>query len=244
MLLLWATFFLLLACGEAGLGPDSSQESSDEVDPAGHDELELALVAEMNRVRTDPQQYIEVVRAYRAEYSADGSSVTPAYMVEEFGVSGLNRRDGFAKVDALISYLGAQSPREPLTPQEDLRKAADLYARYLSAVTPRGASGGLQGPLTHNGDGRYAYDRVREYNQDFTRVHENLARGFFSHQARYARYLILSWLVEDGYDGTGHRDNIMHPELRHVGIRQLDSENDTPPYFRSSQNFAVAVFGD
>lgn len=209
--------------------------------------LEEALIAEMNLVRSDPRGYISKIVEYRALYTPyvsdthpNKATISPPYLKEEYGVDFLIRWDGTPKVDILINYLETVASAPPLTLDATLGKAAKDHCSYLLTT----ASIGHNDPRTpeEGGNGAYAWDRVRKYSSDYDRVHENVAKGPFPYNPDLPRYLIIAWMVEDNYPGTGHRDNIMSPLVDLVGI-SVQSMKSKNPAMKKPDNITVAVYG-
>ncbi len=90
----------------------------------------------------------------------------------------------------------------PLFPNDVLTKAAANKAQDL-----------LKGQyFSHNSpEGKKFSAWVKEVNYPYSIVGENLAEGFSSDQT-----IIKAWM-----DSPGHRDNILHPEYKEIGIAVL-----------------------
>lgn len=145
----------------------------------------VALIAEINAVRTDPQGYAQYLRAYRNQFEGG--------VINRPGRGPILALEGVESVDEAIVFLESQAPRELLQHNPSLdRSAADHVADQ--------GPGGLTG---HNGtDGSDAPSRARRYGE-YMIIGENISFG-----EPTARDVVIQFLVDAGVPDRAHRHNL------------------------------------
>lgn len=177
--------------------PRHTDASPASLDAAGYAALERGVLAELNRVRTDPRGYADVLESRLRYY--DGSAFrAPGDPVV------LKTREGADAVREAIGVLRATKPMPALR----------LSAGMSHGARDHVADQGPRGALDHQGsDGSMAWDRVDRYGEWKKRVSENLAFGPPS-----AREVVAELLIDDGVRDRGHRKNILDPEMHVAGV--------------------------
>ena len=167
------------------------------MDAEAYATLERGVLAEVNRARTDPDGYADLLEArikyYRGVfYRAPGDETA------------LQTREGVAAVREAIAALRAARPMPALRLSDGLSHAARDHVRDEG---PRGA-------MAHEGsDGSMPWDRADRYGHWKTRVSENLAFGPAS-----PRDVVEELLIDDGVRDRGHRKAMLDPDLRVAGV--------------------------
>lgn len=167
------------------------------LDAGGYAALERGVIAELNRVRTDPAGYADLLEA-RLRYYDGVSFRAPGDPVV------LKTREGAGAVREAIAVLRSTKPMPPLRVSTGMSRGARDHV----------ADQGPRGSLEHQGsDGSMAWDRVDRYGEWKKRVSENLAFGPPS-----AREVISELLIDDGVRDRGHRKNMLDRDMRVAGV--------------------------
>lgn len=187
-----ATVILMLAPASAGRAADLNDKGHP---PARDDErLARAVLEEMNRVRTDPAGYVQVLRDYRAQF--DG------LVVRRPGRIAIRTYEGVAAVDEAIRFLQDQAPAPPIRHDPTLDKAArDL-------VLDQGPAGGFG---HYGSNGATFVDRFVRYG-DGPYGAENISYGYDT-----AREVVIQLLVDDNVPNRGHRVTMFNPRYVRMG---------------------------
>jgi uncharacterized protein YkwD len=165
--------------------------------PAAADpDFDAAVLAQLNRARTQPQSFIEDLRAFRQSFNAQGH-----YRNLSDGRLWASS-EGAAAVDEAIAYLEKMPPRPRLEASPLLAAAA---ADHTGEQGPRGSSG------HRSHDGKWPSDRL-------------MARGGGSRVAEALSYgqghpldVVIQLIVDDGVSGRGHRTILLDPAYDHAG---------------------------
>jgi uncharacterized protein YkwD len=165
--------------------------------PAATDEppsLGQQVVAEINRVRADPEGYADELRAYRQSF--DGN------LAKARGEPRMMTTEGIAAVDDAIAFLSRQPPLPPYESSELLSHAAQAMA---NAQGPTGAVG-HRAP-----DGSLPGDRAKRLGGDIF-VGETIAYG-----PDRAAPVVRMLVVDDGQSDRGHRKIVLSGYYRFAG---------------------------
>ncbi|KQS01409.1 hypothetical protein ASG11_17185 [Sphingomonas sp. Leaf357] len=157
------------------------------------------VLAELNRLRTDPAGYAAGLEDYRHLFGTPDSRTytLPGETLARLSI------DGAPAVAEAIAALNRQASVAPLAPGRVLENAARILADEQART---GATGHRSAP------GRSPGDRVRAQGGDIYVV-EAVSYGFDSAEA-----VVRQLVVDDGVPGRGHRRTILSPELRFAGI--------------------------
>src|SRR5262245_41324247 len=82
-------------------------------------------------------------------------------------------------------------------------------------------------------DGRTPWDRIRDAGYDFNAAAENIAAGYSTPEE-----VVAGWMAS-----SGHRANILLPDLRELGVGYFDEEGDTFPGPFGYRHYWVQDFG-
>jgi uncharacterized protein YkwD len=195
-----ALFFSLLACLSAAALLHHTHAAratgSNTTNAASYVALEQELAAEINLARTRPAEYAGYLEALRPmfsgkEYRRRGK---PALMTEE----------GAAALEEAVKYLRAARPVEPLSVSTGMCSGARALVKDQSAS---GATGHM------GGDGSYCEQRTGRFGSWKAPIGENLSYGDDT-----ARERVLTFLIDDGVSNRGHRQRILNPSYKVVGI--------------------------
>jgi len=166
--------------------------------------LEKDMVHEINVARTQPQKYAALLAQLRPHYV--GTKLQhPGDLAPASGRgAALMTHEGVKAVEEAIAFLRATSPLPPLT----VSRGMSLGAKDL--VKDQSQAGGVG----HQGsDGSYSDTRVNRYGRWQRRTAENIAYGIAS-----TRGMMMTFIIDDGVPGRGHRHNLFDPQSHVVGV--------------------------
>jgi uncharacterized protein YkwD len=159
--------------------------------PAHAGGFEDAVLAELNRVRTNPQAYAQELR---------GREITPANYAMDAD-DGLDQEDPEAVADA-IDYLMRQRPLPPLTQNGRLAAAADEHV----------ATQGPTGEIGHGPPGNFA-QRMRDEG-----VFAGIEAESISYGQPTPRDVIRQLIVDSGVPSRGHRKDLLGSAFQAAGV--------------------------
>lgn len=158
--------------------------------------IDRDVLAELNRVRSDP-----------AAYAAELERLVPFYSGRVLRLPGrdaLSTREGAAALEEAVLALRQASAGRTLLLEDGLCRAARDHARDL----------GLTGARSHeSSDGADLAARIGRYGRVGERAGEAIAFGS-SDAATIVRQLI----VDDGVPDRGHRKTLLDPRFRQAGV--------------------------
>jgi uncharacterized protein YkwD len=164
--------------------------------------MEEELVAEINRVRTDPAGYAAILNAKRPFYRGR-RIVEPAKGDQDQEVTAEITQEGLPALDEAVVALRTTRRRGQLQLSKRLRRAA------YDHVVKQG-SAGTEG---HSDSGGEPLDRIKVYIPDVRAVAENISYGRWT-----ARDVVFHQLVDDGVTDRGHRTNLLDPSFESIGV--------------------------
>jgi uncharacterized protein YkwD len=163
-------------------------------------EVEKEVIREINKVRTNPKAYAHCLKQERRYYRGR--------LIERPGKRPVRTHEGRAALEACIAMLEKATAVQPLTPDENLSRAAALLA---SEQAETGATGHVCA------DGRTIKDRITRYCGDrYTKMAENISYG--GDAGPDASAIVIRFLIDDGIPSRGHRLNLLNPSFTHCGI--------------------------
>lgn len=178
------------------LGTVQADNRTNTTEKAGGNDLQKAVVAELNVARTQPMKYVEYLKAHKLKFNGN-------HYREDDGRK-MSTKEGVAAVDEAIEFLSKQKPLGELKFSEGLSLAA---LDHVEDTGPAGITG-------HTGaDGSDAAARVQRYGKWEKRTGENISYGFSA-----AKAIVMQLIIDDGVADRGHRSNIYQPAYRVVGI--------------------------
>lgn len=153
------------------------------------------VVAELSRVRTNPKEYAQHLKALRSCFEGNLWKLpnhTP-----------IPTEEGLSALDEAISFLERAKPVGPLRWNEGLSKAAQDH----------GLSQGPTGQTGHvSPDGRTLHVRLLRYGTCISTFGEVLNYG-----EETARMHVIQLLIDDGVPTRIDRKNLLNPEFHAAG---------------------------
>jgi uncharacterized protein YkwD len=161
------------------------------------DDVERNVVLELNKVRSNPkryaEEYLEELRAY-----FKGKLFTYPEQVT------IKTQEGIQPLEECIKVLKITEPRPILMPSEGLAKAA------ADLMKDQQKFGGI-GHISRKGAN--PQKRIEKYGVWDICSSEDITYG-----SSEARQIVISLLIDDGVPNRGHRENILNPCSRFVGV--------------------------
>lgn len=158
-------------------------------------EMAQAVLAEVNRVRTDPQGYAASIEALLQYY--DGT------ILRRPGEVAIQTKEGRAAAEEAIRVLRAQSPLPPLSWSPGMARGAQ---DHVNDIGPRGIVGHI------GSDGSTPSERVNRYGSWIGTISENIDFG-----PSKAVIVVQDFVIDDGVPDRGHRHNVLDPVIRVAG---------------------------
>lgn len=210
---------------------------------------EREMVYELNRLRSNPQRYIQYLQPYleEAEYEWRQSreqprqaySITTTYSTDAEGVETAREDTTWfdhyqENLDAVKDLIAVMEKLEPLTilqPHKGVYRAATKHAddqrRHGFELGHRGS------------DGSWPEERILKYAPDMETGNENLAGKGHGYETEVVtvREIVILLLIDSGIPGYGHRWNILNPAWTHVGTKYAGWGRSMHHWV---QNFAAA----
>lgn len=167
-------------------------------------DLELDVVNEINRARTNPTAYAASIRNRLAYFKAK-----EYFPPDRGGKTAVVTKEGVNAVQDALNFLARQQPLAPLS-VENVRMLQLAAEDHLNDLGPQGAIG-------HEGsDNSSSAERISRYGQWFGKCGENL---WFGREGTSARQMIEDLIVDDGVPSRGHRLGIYDVRFNCVGVR-------------------------
>ncbi|MDD2964228.1 MAG: CAP domain-containing protein [Bacteroidales bacterium] len=161
---------------------------------------ENLLVVELNKARTDPARYArEYIEPELALFLPDD----PLVQQKPNGAL-YTTLEGASAIKECIGVMKSTLPMKVLVASEGMSKAARDHVRDMDRRVF----------VAHKGsDGSDPYERMNRYGKWGGFAAENISAGIAT-----AREIVMQLLVDDGVASRGHRDNILDPALKRVGV--------------------------
>ncbi|MEL6165281.1 MAG: CAP domain-containing protein [Cyanobacteria bacterium J06628_3] len=159
-------------------------------------QLEKEVIAEMNKVRANPQSYIPIMEKYKKRFEGKKVRINKrTYMVS---------KEGIAVVDEAIAFLSKQNPVGSLR----LSKGMSLGARdHVNDQSKTGEEG------HYGSDKSDPFTRINRYGEWKKIAGENIAYGFSD-----AQEIVMQLIIDDGVPDRGHRTTMFNPEFSVTGV--------------------------
>jgi hypothetical protein len=188
----------LLALRAAGAQDSWDLSALDTARGAGYlSAEEKDLVLEINKLRSDPPRYAELVLApRRASFSGR--------LYKRPGRVDIMTHEGVRALDECLAELRRSRPRGLLLASQGMSRAAADHAEDQARTGATGHTGS---------DGSSADSRMERYGEWLERAGENISYG-----SDEPAEILFQLLVDDGVPGRGHRANLMQPGFRSIGV--------------------------
>ena len=156
------------------------------------------VVLHLNLARTNPAGYATTYLAPRRVLFRGRAYINPLDPNQQFMTM-----EGLSAVEEAVGEMKNNTGMETLEVSDALLRSAADHAVYLSSNNETG----------HNGKGgETPFDRIERQGK-FKAIGEVLAFGNMTGQEAVSRLLI-----DDGVQTRGHRQNILNPGFRYVGV--------------------------
>jgi Cysteine-rich secretory protein family len=164
--------------------------------------MEEELVAEINRVRTDPAGYAAILIAKEPFYRGRRIVAAP-------------KADQGLEVTVEITQEGLPALEEAVAALRTTRRRGrlQLSKRLCRAARDHVVKQGLAGTEGHSDSGGEPLDRIKVYIPDVRVVAENISYGRWT-----ARDVVFHELVDDGVTDRGHRKSLLDPRFESIGV--------------------------
>ena len=182
--LLAAAAFILSTVNTVSAKPPVADESGN---------LTQQVIAELNRVRTNPQAYAAYLEKFRSYYQADGTFRIP-------GRVAMRTHEGVTALDEAIRELNHATP-------QPLLNTSDILAGSAHALVIDQSQNG------QFGHGSFPFERMARCGVTRSFKGEDVAYG-----ARSAQSIVYNLVVDDGVRDRGHRRNILTTEFHEAGV--------------------------
>jgi Cysteine-rich secretory protein family len=164
--------------------------------PLAYSELELGIIAEMNRARLDPNAYSDSLRDWRRKFRGTKARIAPGFF--------LQTKEGVAAVDEAIKVVENTGTVAKLHISDGLSRAARDHVLDQGKI----------GALGHTGsNSSNPFERINRYGRWQKSAGENISYG-----AETATAVVRDLIVDDGIPDRGHRHNVFRADYRMAGV--------------------------
>lgn len=158
--------------------------------------VEKDIILELNRARTNPEEYAETLKNFRKYY--DGN------LLKLPGKIPIRTSEGVRAVDEAIAYLRNMRPLPGLIVSQGMSHAAHDHVNDQGRTNKTGHKGS---------DGSLSAERLDRYGRWQIMTGENISYG-----SETAQDVVVQLIIDDGVSDRGHRKNIFTPQFRYCGV--------------------------
>lgn len=163
---------------------------------------EKNIILEINKVRSDPQKYADLYIKPMLGYFED-------YIYREPGKERKITQEGIISVEECYNVLSNMQDVGILKPEKGLSLGARDHVKDIGVIGVTGHTGT---------DGSRPADRIMRHMRGDSLlegfvINENIA---YSHNSSHE--IIVALLIDDGEPERGHRNSMLHPLFREIGV--------------------------
>lgn len=159
--------------------------------------LEKEVIYEVNLFRSNPAAYAQKYIAPLVDYYEEKILNYPDDRP-------VRTKEGVKALRECVRFLNDAMPVPIMYPDESLTMAASDH-QVDQAKT------GRTGHIGNDKSGMR--ERIERHGKWLVRIAENISYG-----SNAARQIVIFLLIDDGVPNRGHRDNLLHPDFKSIGV--------------------------